>query len=119
VLHQPPVSDGVTYMHTCICICVGVSGVHPVTQLSKCVLYAVLLAGACIADTATLGDCLPQFPSKRSKHRNGGDNKCTVVAMTVHPQLPSGILSTLYVLYVVRCTLLGGFCTYPLYVSVR
>jgi hypothetical protein len=30
-----------------------------------------------------------------------------------------GILSTLYVLYVVRCTLLGGFCTYPLYVSVR
>jgi hypothetical protein len=22
-------------------------------------------------------------------------------------------------LYVVRCTLLGGFCTYPLYVSVR
>jgi hypothetical protein len=31
----------------------------------------------------------------------------------------AGILSTLYVLYVVRCTLLGGFCTYPLYVSVR
>jgi hypothetical protein len=26
---------------------------------------------------------------------------------------------TFCTLYAVRCTLLGGFCTYPLYVSVR